>query len=331
MGCGESKARDGNGNLRPGGKRVTDAEGGDKLPDVPPNSWYGSAFTDVSPMPVSEFGTRYAGMVLFNTTHFPTAPQELHRLPGREPEGRGEDEDFVLGIDPIYGMSYFHDTALSVEHAWRLRVSHNTESANRYDKPFYDTLMAVQVYINDKLVPDQKPHDHSLKNCTATINSHEAVSVWRCLPVPLLPAENHFLLHTCHVYRSLIYSFAVAAASLRPGRHAVRVDVLYGCQKENDFLTEFIARGTLQLVVTPDSRDTVLKQVSLYEALMRDAQGRDCPLVPNTRRGGFCPKCNGPADYVCTVCAAKVCGKATCSFAMVEGYPHGCTAHLPPN
>ena len=328
MGCGESKSREG--QLRPGGKRVSKEEGGDELPDVPEQSWYGLPFTDITPMPPNAFGSRYAGMVLFNNTHFPTAPRELHRLPNNEPLVRAEDELFVLGVDHVFGMAYLHDTALSVEHAWRLRVNHNVASTARYEKPFYDTLVGIQVFINGRLVPDQKPHELSLKGCTATLNTHDAVSVWRCIPIPLLPSPDHFTVATIHIYRGLAYSFAAAAASLRPGTHAVRVDVVYGCRKENDFATEFIARGELSLAVPADSREAVLRHVARMERLV-NAPPPEHRLIPmgDAGRCGVCPTCTQPAAMACTICGARVCGTVRCAWTIVEGYPFCCATHSP--
>jgi hypothetical protein len=232
-------------------------------------------------------------------------------------------ERFTLGVDKIYGMGYLHNTALFIEHHWRTRVTHNPPTG-KFDRPFYDMLVGVIVTIDGRLVDDLLPRPESIPQCTTTLRSHEAASVWIVIPFVLVGDPNDPILGVIDMYRELSLSFLRACAALSVGEHTVVVDIVFGCKKEARFCSEFISRGSFKLDVKNESR-------VLVEAQFRTLQGliaaEISPVVVCNPPTGPCVFCGAPLRFYCTVCGANICGSPKCVWCKFSGYPHGCSTH----
>lgn len=308
MGCKQSDLRDDGAIINPA-----------NLPPVPTDCWYALPFTETSPMPQTDFHTANKGKVLFSPLCIPTRAAEINSLPNKEPPLQFA---FVVGEDNIYGMGYLHNTALFIEHHWRTRVEHNPPR-NKFERPFYDCLIGIQVYINDVLVPDCAPHNESLVQCTTTYRAPEAVTLWRAVPIVLIGDPSHFTLSQVHLYRGLSLSFLTAVETLNVGEHDVRVEVVYGCKSEANFCTQFIARGACTIIVTDESRAKVRQLRSVVDRLIDD----NPPRVLKGPATEGCLYCRHPLQYTCTICAARICGTPNCVWSAYIGYPFGCTSH----
>lgn len=342
MGCQTTTAREGGGGASLDGRpHINPAH----LPAVPADSWYATPFTEDTPMELTGFHAKRKGEVVFATKQIPTRAIEFAQLDtqNREP---ATSNTFQLGVDPIYGMGYLHNTALYIEHYWRTRVNHSFAGDSKFDRPFYNMLLGVKVFINNELVPDQAPGPDSLLQCTATIRAHEATSTWLCLPIILFPTggtiENNPLLSVVEVYRGLCLSFSLAAQTLLPGNHTVRVEVVYGCRAEQNFCTDFIARGSFTLVVADGATDKLSRVVNELASMIQShaAISANSPtglqretVIPNRALSASaaasrpCPFCSAPLRYVCTICSAHVCGSSSCVWSKFGGYPYGCQTH----
>ncbi|ORC87109.1 uncharacterized protein TM35_000242590 [Trypanosoma theileri] len=247
-----------------------------------------------------------------------------------------------------------------------------------YDRPYFDTFVAFKVYVDDKLVPDHYPSSKSIPNCTATIFTSEAFNNWICIPVVLIGYLNNFLLSTISLYRYLSLNFVeylLQQSSSLYGNDIfgsdentnttnnnsnsnnsveesnnnqevkrvfkVRVEVVYGCRSEMNFCTDYISKGSVNIVMTKKSRG-VLKS---YEEKLRKLIQRSLPvrdqLIPMDRlalvtqeqqeqqqqRSRVCLFCNSPLRFTCTICGAQLCGTTACVWRPFTGYPHGCSVH----
>lgn len=317
MGCKQSELRDGGAQ----GNSQGNVANPPHLPPVPEESWYAQPFVEESSMYVTPYHKARRGAIVFSNVHIPLTRVELEGLPNKEPSTTSEVE---LGKESVYGMAYLHETALCIEHHWRTRVSHDPPSG-RYERPFYNMLLGVRVFINDIQVPDCFPHKDSLTQCTSTYLHHQAVAQWRAVPTPLLPDVDSLLLTDCSVYVPLVYSFLQAAITLEDGRHVVRVELVYGCRAENDFCTLHIAKGSFVAVVTPQGREEMLKRNAIVGSLLQENPPHMQPLAAPS--GERCVYCGEPLAFLCTQCTAKVCGTARCVWSPVVGYPCACTSH----
>lgn len=326
MGCKQSNIKGGDGLINP-----------HHLPEVPPESWYAQSFMEPTEMVATPFHTANKGKVLFATTLIPTKLSDLQNQPdpGNPSNLAGE---FQYGRDPIYGMSYLHSTALFIEHYWRTRVVHTFNGA-KFDRPGYNMLLGVKVFIDDALVPDQDSKPDSLLQCTTTLFANEATKLWICVPVVLFADLTDPMLSVMDLYRPLVHSFAKAVEGLAVGPHDVRVEVVYGCRAEANFCTDFIARGSFVMQVTEESLTAArtisaqLEQImAVHAATQVGAKGEPvretillCP--PERRPANPCAYCSAPLKYSCTVCGANVCGSTGCVWSKFLGYPHGCATH----
>jgi hypothetical protein len=338
MGCNQSDLRGGD------EENPINREG---VPEVPPGSWYAVPFDEPSPMPETPFHKQHKGKVLFGPRRFPTAPDDLALLPGGEPVV--SHSPCIAGAQYLYGMAYLFNTALFVEHFWRTRVAHDPGAkdamARCFGRPFYDTLVGVKVYLDDVLVPDAAPHKQSLPQCTSTYRCHEAVALWRAIPVPLLPDLDAFPLNCTDVYHGLALSVATAVAALpvREGEdeantHALRVEVVYGAKSEGNFCTDFIARGADTLIVNAATAAALEPYIAELRRRVRlggeEGVTRNVVLLPARMAQQLgdahsCAQCHQSMRYACTVCGAPVCGTQRCVTRPVEGYPYGCLNHRP--
>ncbi|CCD11580.1 unnamed protein product, partial [Trypanosoma congolense IL3000] len=200
MGCQQSSVR-----MAPRGPNVAGAAGLSPLiPAVPSESWYAQELEEVSRMTFTQFHTMQRGNVVFSKTCVPVGSSELEGLPNQAPPLARE---VVIGKDALYGMAYLHDTALFMEHQWRLRVAHYKSTCSPtfdakafgvpstdeekvrlwdlkktvYERPCCDTYVGVKVYVNGELVPDLFPTRTSLPQCTSTFESSEVFNNWRCI------------------------------------------------------------------------------------------------------------------------------------------------------
>jgi hypothetical protein len=340
MGCQQSHVKGGDSNARP---HINP----EHLPAVHSDSWYALPFTEETPMELTSFHSKHKGDVCFSSQLIPSRAAELQQLlPNHEPLLQTV---FTLGSDSIFGMGYLHNTALYIEHYWRTRVAHTFAGDSKYDRPFYNMLIGIKVFINDQLIPDQVSGPDSLLQCTATIRAHEATSTWLCVPVILCPLDvDCTALSVVEVYRGLCLSFCLAAQTLLPGDHTVRIEVVYGCRAEANFCTDFIARGVCKLRVNDESSNHLNQLVDRLAALIEasaSGQGRQQQQPgspsgsPATReretvildsasiRPSACAFCSAPLKYVCTICGAHVCGSSSCVWSKFVGYPYGCQSH----
>lgn len=290
------------------------------LPPVPEKSWYARKFVDFTPMPVTDFHVRHKGHTLFSRSKIPLRKTEIDALPA----GPQLQSQFTLGVDTIYGMAYLHNTALFIEHHWRTRVQWNM-GAEKYDKPFYNTLLGVKVFINDVLVPDSFPFGESIPFCTSTIRAPDAVSMWVAVPIVLCGHPDDEVLKTISLYRGLMFSFLEAAITLQPGEHDVRVEVVYGCKAESNFCTEFISRGGLKVMVTNESRELLSGYLSVLSGMLEEHPRTTIPKMSLPHEP--CVYCNTPKAYLCAICGAEICCSPQCVWSPVVGYPFGCKSH----
>lgn len=316
----------------------------DHLPAVPGDCWYAQRFTEESPMDMTEYHSQHKGRCVFSDSQIPTRSQQLEKLPDKSPLTR---TTFILGEDSVFGMGYLHNTALYIEHYWRTRVQHPFPGDSKFDRPFYNMLLGVRVFINDQLVPDQVPQADSLLQCTTTIHAHEATTTWLCVPfvlsVPPTALQRTLLLTDVVLYRDLVLSFATAASTLHLGEHTVRTEVVYGCRAEGNFVTDFIARGTFSLIVDSESSsrclDLVAQLTNLKAAEKRQQKEFENGSVLKPKSAArlqqdlaegkphVCAYCGAPLKYVCAICAASVCGSTACVWSKFVGYPWGCQTH----
>ncbi|KEG15333.1 hypothetical protein DQ04_00101000 [Trypanosoma grayi] len=234
-----------------------------------------------------------------------------------------------------------------------------------FDKPYHDTLIGIKVFVDDELVPDHYPTSRSLLNCTATIDASEAFSNWVCVPIVLIGFLNNFLLSNIALYRVLSLNFAEymlrqpiashGTDSLGPeakknGGEAtdcsgeseqatrtfcVRIEVVYGCRSEMNFCTEYISRGSLQLVMTKQSKAALKSyEEKLRKLIQRSGFSRErvipmdrLTLMSQQQGSRRCLFCKCPLEFTCTICGAQLCGTAMCVWQPFAGYPHGCSMH----
>lgn len=310
MGCKASS------EIRADGRAVNPAH----LPPVPLDSWYAMPFQEKSDMPVTEFHERHKGHTLFSTKRIPTRKTDLDDLPGGAPAIK---TNFQIGTEALYGMGYLHNTALFIEHAWRTRVPHG--APGKFEKPFFDMLLGIKVFINNALVPDSFPHEESLPQCTSTYRAPEACALWRAVPMMFVPELRGPMMERCVLYHGLAFSFMEAAVSLPNGRHEMRVEVVYGCKRENDFCTDFISRGCCTVDLTDAGRSAMVGILSEVSARLQENPPRTVELLEPS--APLCVFCGAPLAHYCTTCSAKICRSARCVWARVIGYPHGCTSH----
>lgn len=295
-------------------------DNGQQLPEVPKNSWYAMPFTEHTAMEFTAFHKKNIGKVIFAKTVIPTRAQELDQMGGTL--ATELETTAVLGKDLIYGMGYLYQTALCIEHHWRTRVVHSPPRG-KFDRPFYDMLLGVKVFINDVLVPDQFPTNESLPQCTATLRANEATTTWLCVPVVLVGRLEDPVLRIIDLYRSLSASFAQAATTLQQGQHRVRVEIVYGCKSENNFCTDFIARGELKLIVNEQSAALIKRYARSLVPLLQSRGKNIIPVEPSVG----CAYCGHQKRFRCAVCGALVCGSPQCVWSKFVGYPHGCSTH----
>ena len=309
MGCKQSDLREDGAPINPS-----------NLPKVPLQSWYAEPFNEPSSMAFTPFHERNKGHVIYSKRVIPTSRAELDALGDTIMAVR----QFVLGKDEIYGMGYLHNSALHIEHTWRLRVA-NIPTIS--DRPFFDMLLGVKLFINDTLVPDSCPHADSLPQCTTTYEAHEACTQWRCVPVILWPDQDSMFLKG-HIYRGLIYSFLQAVVTLNNGEHTLRTEVVYGCKKENEFCTDFISRGAITLVMTDEGREKAQTMLAFDACLLEAPKERYRPIANPSER---CHYCGHAKKFICNVCHAQLCLSTKCVWSNFPGYPHGCLSHPAPN
>lgn len=297
------------------------------LPPVPTNSWYARPFEEATKMSMSAFQAQHKGQSVFSTRLLPASKQQFDVNPNGPVQ---LSRQFVLGVDNIYGMGYFHNTALVIEHRWRTRVAFSPLIATRYERPFYNMYLGLKIFVNDVLVPDLCPFEGSLSGCTATIRAAEATTTWLCVPYILCGDPNNRVLSKHHVYKSTMYNFLSYMATQPVGSYEVRVDTVYGCAQENDFLTDFIATGSMQVTVLPESRGLIEPLIKVIKTMIDEDGPNPASHIDNAGGAGAsveCPGCGYPKDVCCTVCGASVCGSPQCARAQVIGYPYGCRSH----
>lgn len=321
MGCKASQ-------VKGDGSPVLESEGADgvKLPDVPPGSWYAKPFEEPSRMEMSEFHSRNKGRSLFSTRLLPASRQQFDM----NPSVVELCDQFVLGVDTIYGMGYFHNTALLIEHRWRTRVSFEPKFPTRFDRPFYNMFLGLKIIVNGQLVPDLCAFEGSLPGCTATIRAAEATTTWLCVPIILCGDLNNRVLTKHHTYKSTMFNFLSYMSQQPPGSYKVRVDAVYGCHQENNFQTDFIATGSTNVVVMEDSKTLITPMIEKLSAMMKEDGPNPASHIDNAGGTGSetrCPQCQMPKDLCCTVCGASVCGSPSCIRMPVNGYPFGCRSH----
>ncbi|KAH8609711.1 hypothetical protein ERJ75_001173000 [Trypanosoma vivax] len=115
----------------------------------------------------------------------------------------------------------------------------------------------------------------------------------------------------------------------------VRVEVVYGCRMERNFCTDFIAKGSVELSMSKQSkallssyRERLLKLLAAGNAGKQQVVPMDTlMLVEQQRASANCLFCNGQLRYICTICGARLCGAASCVWKPFVGYPHGCSSH----
>ena len=162
MGCQQSRLKGGD-DSRP-------------LPPVPSKSWYAEPFSEVSPMIMNSFHFDNRGTVVFSDSILPSSKEQLEANP--RIANAPQVTHYTLDSGNIFGMGYLFNTALYIEHHWRLRVSHTPEIEERFSRPFYNMLLGVRVLIDGALVPDLNAFEDSLSNCTTTIKANEATTTW---------------------------------------------------------------------------------------------------------------------------------------------------------
>eukprot|EP00388_Colpodella_angusta_P043570 GDKK01059965.1.p1 GENE.GDKK01059965.1~~GDKK01059965.1.p1 ORF type:complete len:285 (-),score=3.52 GDKK01059965.1:200-958(-) len=239
-------------------------------------------------------------------------------------------DQFVLGVDTIYGMGYFHNTALLIEHRWRTRVAFEPKIPTRFDRPFYNMFLGIKISVDGHMVPDLCGFEGSLPGCTATIRAAEATTTWLCVPLVLSGDLDNRVLAKHHTYKSTMYNFLSYMSKQPTGPHRVRVDVVYGCHQENNFQTDFISTGSCVVIVMDDSKSLIAPIIQRLE-IMKGEDGPN-PASHIDNAGGLgsdtrCPQCQMPKDLCCTVCGASVCGSPSCVRVPVNGYPFGCRSH----
>jgi hypothetical protein len=316
MGCQESKIR-GNG-----------ANGDQQLdrPEVPALCWYAQPFNEECTQTLTPFHSQMRGNVCFGLYRIPTSHADLG--PSLQPHVLDGNGVVSLSSDDLYGMAYLYDTALFTEHLWRTRVPHGAR--NRFERPFYDTLMTVKMFIDDVLVPDSAPHSDSVIGVTSTIPAPDALARWKLVPLVFLPNPRDTMMGTVRIFDSMIASFATFCLELAPGTHRLMVEVSYGCRNEDNFCAGYIAQGSVTLLAdvdTPSRMSRLLSQV----AQRIDRQGAPARYV-RADGGARCRKCHMVLAQRCTVCGAGVCSSTACIFEVREdGYPLGCESHPPPS
>ncbi|PWV07573.1 hypothetical protein C3747_100g67 [Trypanosoma cruzi] len=232
-----------------------------------------------------------------------------------------------------------------------------------YDRPGIDTLVGIRVFVENKLVPDEYPTTRSIPNCTATIDASEAFNNWICIPIVLVGYLNNFLLGTITLYRFLSLNFAgymlrqpinlsgvEAAAAGYDGDgegaddcsddHASRkfeiyVEVVYGCSSEFNFCTDYISKGSVEVIMTRRSK-LALKTYKerLHKLIQGSLLSREqvvpmdrLEMVAQQQSSRNCLFCGSPLRYTCTICGAQLCGTLMCVWRPFAGYPSGCSVH----
>lgn len=271
------------------------------------------------------------GNVVFSDSILPSSKEQLDAHP--RPSNVPAVTHYTLDSGNIFGMGYLFNSALYIEHHWRLRVSHTPEIEERFSRPFYNMLLGVRVLIDGNLVPDLNAFEDSLENCTTTIKANEATTTWICLPLVFIGNIEHRLLKNMRLYRPMMMNFLAVARGLSVGDHDVRVEVVYGCKAENNFCTEFISAGSFTLGVSEAGKTRAAKLYEDCVALHRSSPSTDKRYVPappplNNKPTPICAVCSKPRDLACTVCGANVCGSLACVYTSVSGYPFGCRSHI---
>lgn len=308
-----------------------DASGGNRaVPPVPSDSWYAQPFGEVTPMIMNSYHFDNRGEVVFSDVLLPATKEQLdsHPIPKDVPN----QVRFSLDSGNIFGMGYLFNTALYIEHHWRLRVAHTPVIPERFSRPFYNMLLGAKVFIDDQLVPDTGAFEDSLPGCTTTCRANEATTTWICLPLVFIGNLEHRLLKNMRLYRPMMMSFLSKAKDLTPGDHAVRVEIVYGCKAENNFCTEFISTGAFTLNVTESGKARAAALYDECSALHQVSPTTEkryvpCPTPLNNKPIPTCATCSKPRDLTCTVCGANVCGSLQCVYTTVTGYPFGCRSH----
>ncbi|EPY28070.1 hypothetical protein STCU_05316 [Strigomonas culicis] len=221
-----------------------------------------------------------------------------------------------------------------------------------FQKPSYDTLIGIRLYLDGELVPDHYPRPRALPQCTATIDAHEAFLNWVAIPLVLVGFLNHDSLNPIELYRGLSLSFVehllhlktpvVTAAGVgkrpeaaepptpAPFRKAeLRVEIVYGCRSEAYFCTDFIARGKCTLLLSEEAKAPLKAYEERLRTLMRTKRCGEqiCPALSDGPPPRGCLYCGFPLAYRCTVCGAEFCGTLACAQRSLVGYPRGCSEH----
>lgn len=205
-----------------------------------------------------------------------------------------------------------------------------------YSRPFFDMLLGIKVYVDEELVPDHYPGLNSLPQCTTTLDTHDAVTNWVCVPIILMGFLNHMTLDVIDLYRTLSLSFVEHLLHLKtpptpsentPRSLNVRVEVVYGCRTEAYFCTDFIARGSCRLLLRASAKHGIKGYEESLRALIKARRSSEQVIHFGAGPHRSCPFCKLPYAYRCTVCGAELCSSVVCSQRPVTGYPRGCTAH----